>query len=310
MLGGGLAARGTVIVTARRNIIFATAFDPKRFKLVTQNSLKLFSSTHTHSRTTAHRISSVQHSTNRSSPFPPPPPPPQLESVLLTATQPNMHAALTIAALVGYAVVGGGRTVRADGEPLSIVGGLMVDLKPPPSLAVSRSPAFSWIVPHSTLLGVGQTQSAFRVRVSADAALTSLAWDSGVCSSNEQTFIAYTAALPLDAARRYYWQVSVVVADDAGTTLNFSSAATPLVTELGRWDVGTVPIWAVLVSPPPPPPPKKQYGRFIKACTDAWGPLCSSANCGACPIVGYPNGCMWYAPPLLPCNSQHRLRVR
>ena len=192
----------------------------------------------------------------------------------------------------------------------------MVDLKPTPSLGVSRRPSFSWMVPSTAELDVGQHQISYRVIILADVDSTRVGmaslqkhsaepvavWDSGWVHSDQQTFVPCNKTL--DTATRYSWTVSVVVADDKGSnaTLSSDGTAASFITELGNWDPSTTPIWAMLEPPPPPPPlpPRPPpgpppLGRFVKGCFPFYsGMTCSSSRCGVPDAAGYPNGSMWY----------------
>eukprot|EP01051_Picozoa_sp_SAG22_P003311 SAG22_NODE_159_length_16948_cov_14.480503_19_plen_870_part_01 len=155
--------------------------------------------------------------------------------------------------------------------------GLLVDLKAPPSLGVSASPSFSWIVPTSRGLSVGQQQTAFRILVSSYTA-GQLAWDSGWVNSSQQSHVRYSAsAARLQFAARYRWTLELAVADSDGGTLTVRSGPATFVTMLGAWSGRTKPIWAAAPAAPPlpsaaPPPELPRFsqpaGRFIKPKTD------------------------------------------
>lgn len=212
-----------------------------------------------------------------------------------------------------------GRLTRSAPSTLDVPSstwGLMVDLKPTPSLGVSRRPSFSWIVPSTGVLGVGQRQTSYRLTVFADVNSTGVGmisphkhwaepltvWDSGWVHSDQQTFISCNQSL--DYATMFSWTVSLVVVDDAGKNATLSSYGTlaSFITELGNWNPSTKPIWAMLEPPPPPSPPPPRpppgpppFGRFVKGCYPFYsGMTCSSSRCGVPGAAGYPNGSMWY----------------
>jgi hypothetical protein len=180
--------------------------------------------------------------------------------------------------------------------------GQLVDLKPPPSLGVSTEPAFSWVVPTSPDLSVGQRQGGFRLIVTSVFDGRTVC-DSGWVRSSEQSHVhcsnaaAVTAPHPLKPATKYHWTVQLKVVDADGGSITVHSEPSSFVTALGSWDPLTKPIWAAAVPPPPAPislhkppshtPPRNNSakGRFIKPHTDYPTPP---------GIPGLPGGSMFY----------------
>eukprot|EP01045_Picozoa_sp_COSAG04_P030639 COSAG04_NODE_5391_length_1633_cov_2.190352_1_plen_144_part_10 len=124
------------------------------------------------------------------------------------------HLTMVVRALLGCAGLfaasdsgDGGRSSSASGAPPT-VGGLLVDLKPEPALGVSTRPSFSWIVPSSPALEVGQVQTSYRVLVSASADFAVAAWDSGAVSGAQQSHVVQSGA-ELAAATKYHWKVEL-----------------------------------------------------------------------------------------------------
>jgi hypothetical protein len=171
-------------------------------------------------------------------------------------------------------------------SPTAAAWGLMVDLKPSPSLGVSRRPSFSWIVPTALSLGVGQRQIAYQLAVAStnptaqsDAVVAKtrrglhtaasslrghdsntlaapvVVWDSGWVRSSEQSFVQCNVTLA--AAGMFTWSVAVELTDDNGasSTASSNNTSATFITSLDTWDTSTTPIWAALTPPPPPPPP-------------------------------------------------------
>jgi hypothetical protein len=171
-------------------------------------------------------------------------------------------------------------------SPTAAAWGLMVDIKPSPSLGVSRRPSFSWIVPTTLSLGVGQRQIAYRLAVeSADPTAQSdavvakthrgphtaapslrghegntlaapvVVWDSGWVRSSEQSFVECNVTLA--ASGMFTWSVAVELTDDSGgsSTASSNDTSATFITSLDTWDTSTTPIWAALTPPPRPPPP-------------------------------------------------------
>jgi hypothetical protein len=147
--------------------------------------------------------------------------------------------------------------------------GLLVDLKPPPSLGVSTVPSFSWIVPTSPALSFGQRQGGFRIVVSS-ATNRKPVWDSGWVGSGQQSHVQCGTAL--QPAAKYSWALQLNVTDSNGEAVTAGSNSATFVTTLGAWSA--TPIWAAQPSPQPPttPPNPHPKGRFIKPTTDYPGP--------------------------------------
>ena len=103
--------------------------------------------------------------------------------------------------------------------------GLLCDLKPAPSLAVSEEPRFDWVHPHlSSCDGnedespplINQMHVAWRIQVafarSGDAFSESLAWDSGMVFSRDDPSPARAITAPpgvLQSSMPYVWRVRV-----------------------------------------------------------------------------------------------------
>lgn len=98
-------------------------------------------------------------------------------------------------------------------------------------IGLDLNPVFSWKMQSNT---IGQAQTAYRLVVSADAALTSPVWDSGKVESGLSTGIAY-AGSDLVASTVYYWQVTVWDKDGKEVKSSVEHFETGLLSE-NAWD--------------------------------------------------------------------------